>query len=221
MEKGKVRQARAVALAVFLLFSVVTHLSYTLEREPWGIGAGYSVLWLLALYLLGACARQGKLDELLSPKTCFLLALGCMLLFCVLVGLLDRLGELPYFWKNQRKVLMYYTSPVFTAFALSMLLLFVRLQIPKGMRGLIRWLSPLTFGVYILHTHQVIWTQIQNRYKPLAALPALLAPLSVLAAGAGLLLLCAGLDWLRALLFRRIRLRQVLDAAFRKLKRLE
>ncbi len=212
-----VRQARAAVLTVFLLFSVGTHLGYAWQGDPWYVGGGYSVLWLLALYLMGACARQGKLDELFSPKAAFLLALGCVVLVCAVSGILDNQGELSEFWEKQRKMLLYYTTPSSTLFALSMLLLFVRLRIPGAWKAPIRWLSPLTFGVYIIHVHHVIWVRIQGLYKPLAELPAPLLPFAVITAGAGLLLACAGLDWLRGLLFRRIRLRQRLDAAFNRL----
>ena len=211
-----VRQARAMLLTMFLLFSLGTRLGLSWQGDPWYIGAGYSVLWLLALYVMGACARQGRLEELISPKAAALLALVWVVLICAAMNLLNSLGELPEFWEKQRGMLLYYNSPGITAFTLSMLLLFARLRIPRGLTGLIRWLSPLTFGVYILHVHHVVWTHIQDLYKPLARLPGPLVPLAVIAAGAGLLLSCAALDWLRSRLFRALRLRQRLEGALNK-----
>ena len=205
------RQARWMVLALFLAFSLGTALGYAWQGDPWGIGAGYSVLWLLALYLMGACARRGRLGEGLSPWTLLLIAGAAVAVSCTFRGILDNAGELPEFWEKQRSMLLYYNRPALTLCSLALLLLFARLRIPRTLERLIRWLSPLTFGVYIIHVHHVIWVSILGLYQPLGALPALLVVPAVILAGGGLLFACALLDWGRAWVFKRLRIRQRIE----------
>ncbi len=202
------KQARRMVLALFLVFSLGTTLGYAWQGDPWYIGTGYSVLWLLALYLMGACARHGRLGERRSPWTLLLIAAAAVALSCCFRGILDNAGELPEFWEKQRNMLLNFNRPALTVCSLALLLLFARLRIPKSLEGLIRWLSPLTFGVYIIHVHHVIWVNIHGLYKPLGRLPALLVVPAVILAGAGLLFACAALDWIRAWIFKRLRIRQ-------------
>lgn len=211
------RQARAMVWTMLLLFSLGTALGYAWQGDPWGINAGYSVLWLLALYVMGACARHGGLLAQKPLSRLLLLALACLALTCACSGLLGWAGRWGELWRRLQGQLLYYTSPLLTLLCLSLLLIFSRLK-PKGwLAALIRWLSALTFGVYIIHVHHVIWVKLENLYYPLGRVPALLAVPVIVAAALGLLLACAGLDWVRAGLFRALRVRERAEALLRPL----
>ena len=110
------RQAAAMFWLVLLLFSVGATMGYAEQGDPFAVVSGFSVLWLLVLYVAGACLRLSRLTEK-SPW--WVLLLGAVL--CVV--LLTHFHDLFYrrdaaqFWKNQRGQLLKYTNPFMTGLA--------------------------------------------------------------------------------------------------------
>ena len=205
------RQCRALFWAMFLLFSLGTNLGYANQGDPWGIGAGYNVLWLLALYVMGACVRHGRLGNRLAWWQLLLIAALCVTGLSLMMNLLPKGNDAGLLVKNLRKHFYDYHSPWLAIFSVCMLLLFSKLRIGEGLAKQVRFFAPLSFGVYIIHVHHVNWVWIENLYKPLAKLAPPLALLSVLAAALGLFLVCALLDRLRAELFRMLRVRSLCE----------
>lgn len=210
------RQSAAMFWLMLLLFSVGTTLGYAWQGDPYSIGSGYSVLWLLALYVMGACMRHGKLLEKTPWWVLLLGAVLCVLLLTHFHDLMNQ-KDVSQFWKDQRKQLLRYTNPFMTGLAVFLVALFAKIRL----RGFAVWpvklLSPLTFGVYVIHVQHVGWSRMEGAYKPLLELKPGVLPWAVLAAGLGLFLACAVLDWLRLQLFRLLRVRRGLDALERRL----
>ena len=213
-------RARAVGLLwmMLLLFSLCATLGYLNQGDPFCIGGGYSVLWLLSLYTVGACIRPA--DFLRRTPTWRLLVL-LLLILGVLTGLyrVVYLRNAPEFLSVLKKRLLDYTSPLITAVSILMLLLFSRLRVRGRMAKLIAFLSPLTFGVYIIHVHHVIWTPLDGLFKPLLKLPGVLLPFAVIISGLVLFAACVFLDWLRSLLFRLLRVKQTTDRLEKAMRR--
>ncbi len=205
------RQCRALFWAMLLLFSLGTNLGYANQGDPWGIVAGYNVLWLLVLYVMGACIRHGGLGKGLAGWQLLLIAVLCVTALSLMIDLLPAGSDASPIVKNLRKHFYDYHSPWLAGFSVCMLLLFSRLRAGERLAGLIRFFAPLSFGVYIIHVHHVNWVWIDKLFKPLAKLAPPLALLSVIAAGLGLFLACALLDRLRAELFRLLRVRTLCE----------
>ena len=101
--------------------------------------------------------------------------------------------------------LLEYTSPLITLVSVLMLLLFSRLRVGPRVGRLIAFFSPLTFGVYIIHVHHVLWVPLEKAFTFLKALPAAVLPWAVVLTGLAGFLACALVDYLRSLLFRVLR----------------
>ena len=205
------KQCRALIWLMLALFSLGSAAGYSNQGDPWSIGGGYSVLWLLALYVTGACVRHSGFGQKAAWWKLALAAAACVLLSTLWREIVTAIPEPSPFWKNQRDPLLSYTNPMLAAFSLLMLLIFSRIRLGGAAAACVKLLSPLTFGVYVIHVHHVNWTWIETLYKPLGKLPVPLVIPAVLAAGLGLFLACAALDWLRSLLFRLLRIRPRLD----------
>ena len=215
------KQTKAMFWLMLLLFSLGATMGYAYQGDPYSISAGYSVLWLLALYVVGACMRHGKLLEKTPWWAILLTAVLCIVLLTHFYDLLSR-NPLPEFWKNQRKQLLRYTNPLMTGFAICLVALFARLPVRGWAARPVKLLAPLTFGVYVLHVHHVVWIRIEKAYRPLLKLSPGLLPWAVIGSGIGLFLACAAVDWVRSALFRLLRVRKGLDALERRiLRRLE
>ena len=132
---------------------------------------------------------------------------------------LVHLPDAPEFLQDLNSRLLDYTSPLITAVSLLMLLLFSRLRVQGWAWRVIAIFSPLTFGVYIIHVHHVIWIPLQNAFRFLRDLPAAVLPLGVIVCALGVFLACAMIDALRDLLFRLLRVdrgAEKLEAAVRR-----
>lgn len=70
-----------------------------------------------------------------------------------------------------------------------------------------KFLTGLTFGVYIIHTQNVIYRNVlRNAFVWLAEYPFLVAILLFFISTLAVFGICAVLDWLRTLLFRAIKI---------------
>ena len=132
--------AKKTLILMILLFSVLG-----LFGDPFKTDWGYSAIWVIVLYCIGALAKKVKLFE--SRKTITLMVLWA---FCILVSwaarvLLDIENALQYI------------SPAFLLSAIIMIVLFSRMKL-KG--TIIFRIAPCAFGVYLLQLNKVIWTVV-------------------------------------------------------------
>lgn len=210
-------QAVSVLWIMLLVFSLGSTLGYLNQGDPFSIGAGYSVLWLLALYTVGACIRRTDFLKNVSS-----LRLAIMLVLTIVgMTVLHRLALLPNsspFMQTINARLLDYTFPLISAVSVLMLLLFARLRVGGPAGKLIAFSSPLTFGVYIIHVHHVLWIPMQGAFRFLTKLPGALLPFGIILVALAGFVLCALADYLRSLLFRALRVSKAaarIEAAIR------
>lgn len=192
----RVGSRRATAL-FFLLFAVYCVLPGLMYSDAFRLHGGYTVLWLVILYLLGALLRRSGFLRGLGLFPLLMTAAFCLALTFVTVL---RPVSLPDFGTF---TLLNYVSPTVLLFAACLLLLSVRAR-PRAGSRLLSGLSGASFGVYILHTNPLLW-QLAFRSGSLrswAGLSAVALAVRVLVCAAGSYLLFAALSSLPALLFR-------------------
>lgn len=207
---SRVGARRAVA-ALLLLFWALPAL---LHSNVYSLRGGYSMLWLLLLYLLGRLLREDELFRRLGTVPLLFLAGAAYALTLVLT-----LRPMVLFGRWSLSLLGY-TSPTMVLLAGCLVLLLSR-RAGRGSRGekLLAELSATSFGVYILHTNPLLWYLV---FRPgcLAGWAALgggwLVP-AVIGTAAGVYLVFSAPEYLRLLLFRRLRLRQRLEALLDRL----
>lgn len=207
------KQLVALAATVLLLFSVVQILA---GKEIFITNKGYSLLWLAALYLVGGAVRLLRLDEIIGRvKGAAMTVAGIVLSF---------ISEyIPTAVQNKKSGLLgsynyVYFSVLLTA--LGMLILFSNLRLrKKAAVQCIAFLSPLSFSVYLIHAHPLIWSHLlKDRFAGLTAMPFPLMLLAMIGVIFAVYLVCSLLDLPRYQLFRRLRLAERLNAAEQKLK---
>ena len=159
------------------------------------LGSGYSALWLLILYVLGGLMGRFEIPAKLS-------AIGWAGLFLLAVGMsyLPRMGMLliqPELWTpDNQNLSMQYTNPSVVLAGVALVGLFARLELPQRGISLAKALSPHAFGVYLFHTHTLIFlTAIRGRFACLGTGP-VWEMLAVLF-GVTAVIFCAGIaaDW--------------------------
>lgn len=206
------QQAKVLCILLVLSLSGLTTL---MNKDAFNLGGGFSALWLMTLYILGACIRKFNLGASIKSwvliggfALCTLLTSG----FFALLHL-DALSGLLRIWRKSS--LLLHTSPTILFNSIALLLLFTRLNIKRTwVIKLIRLLSPVSFGVYILHAHP----QMSNFFfldKPFAVFadyPVPLMILAVLLSATGMFVFFGAIERLRIWLFDALKLKKRLLA---------
>lgn len=202
-----VKEAAWTAVGIGVL--LVT-LFYTRFKEVLLLANGYSVLWLMILYLMGAYAARFDIPGKLSAgKWAALYLLAVCASFVprmIMVHIQPELAD-----PANYNLSMQYTNPSVALASAAMLGLFAKLKLPAWAVKMVKALSPHSFGVYLFHTHTLIFlTAIRGRFVWLATAP-LLELLGVLA-GATVLIYAIGTaaDWLVSKLFQITRIDRLL-----------
>lgn len=196
-----------LALTLLILFSFVPVI---MNDDLFVTKNGYSVIWLAVLYIFGAYIKKRDLASVISKRKHipYLIYWGCIAITYISIisyGLISRQvsGKI-------ESALLNYTSPTILVSSAMLVLIFSQMKL-KRLTGVIKILSPLSFSVYIIHCHDLLWRLMSNRLTGMAALP---APFFVLAVAGCVIAVYAGcslIDFLRELAERKLKLRHHCD----------
>ena len=164
---------REAILSVLGLILLVLLLPYSKLKETFLLANGYSAIWLVILYLLGGLMSRFEIPAKLP-------ALGWAGLYLLAVGMsyLPRMGMLvmqPELWTpSNQNLSMQYTGFSVILAAVALVGLFARLKLPQWSIRITKALAPHAFGVYLFHTHTLIFlTAIRGRFASLGTAPTL------------------------------------------------
>lgn len=194
------RVLRNALISLSVIFCIPCALSLIRNfKDPFQIFNGYSALWLAFLYLVGGyVSRHGTFGGV-KRRTCILVYLGATL-FVWSLKLLGFAGQL-----------VSYVSPFVFIGSVALLVLFANSPSPnKRAVGFIKLVSPLTFGIYIIHLHGFVWNWLLDRFKAVSQFPLPLTILLAFLSAAGIFAACAVIEWLRAKLFDVLHIKRFL-----------
>ncbi len=204
------RETAGLAASVIFVFVI---LGNTPEMDLFNLHGGYGFLWLLCLYVLGGCLRTLISEMPPFSKYWFLAAYAlCTLLSWTTMRLSGSQAPLSY------------TSP-FTLLSAGCLLLFFKgLDIRTSFQHkAITMLARTSFGVYIIHTHPLIWTNLlSERFVSYLQLSVPFLLLAVLGTALAVYAFCTLGDWLIEKLLKLLRvdlLENVVDSFGSRRKR--
>lgn len=205
------KEARRLFLVLFLLFSVYDHVAGRFVQAR-----GYSLIWLVVLYLMGAILRKCEIGRRITPAR----ALPGALL-CLLPAWLWMILGREFLFLNIRlnpTFALQYNSPFVLGAALFTLLGLIRLPVPARWRRPISFLASGAFAAYLINCHLFVWEYFMyGLLRPLARLPLPLMLLGVLGFALLFLLGSVLVDHGRQLLFRLLRVRSRAQALADKL----
>lgn len=160
--------------AVFAMGGItllVMTLSFTGLNSTLLVGSGYCTLWLVILYLAGGLLARFEIPGKLSAAQW-----AVLYLLAVLANYLPRMGLLwlkPEYWTPATQNLaVQYTSPTIALSAAALVCCFSRLELKERTIRVVKTLSPHSFGVYLAHTHPLVFsTCISGRLTHLGTAP--------------------------------------------------
>ncbi|MBE5861843.1 MAG: hypothetical protein E7295_03215 [Lachnospiraceae bacterium] len=198
-------------VGLFILASIVGTCA-RLFGDPFGIINGYSPLWMCIMYYFGGYIRKyenGKIIRFLQKKAIL------VYLFSTIVSLssvfaIRIVNSLCHTSLNEGTFLSYIT-PFAVLASVSMLLLCLKRRNNKENR-IITNLSKLTFGVYLIHVHPIIWSKvIKDSCIFLLDINPIVSMFMLIALAALVFAILLFLDYIRELLFKSFRVNKVLD----------
>ena len=181
---------------------------------------GYSPYWLIILYIIGG--YLGKYIIINKNKTNAKFAIICTLiyLFSAFISsesffiLIKKYNQI-----NNKELLINYLSPTIISESLSLIMIFSKLSINnKIVIKIISFYTPLTLNAYFLHcrlfNEKFISFNWMNKLKPN------IICLEIYLLGIIIFFFCVSIDYLRAILFKYLKIKQfcmIIENKFSKL----
>lgn len=207
------RQLKLLLTAAIALFSVLPALrGYDLFQT----NAGYSVIWLGILYLLGGYLKLYRPLARWSPLQGFIVYAACVILSWGWKVFAERFTGLGLAGASNR--LIDYTAPTILLASMALLTAFAALRLNTAVRRVVSVCAPLAFSVYLIHAHPLVWVHfIQGRFTLLADLSLIGFLCATPVIALGIYCICSAMDLVRHLLFRLLRIRRLSEHCARLL----
>ncbi len=196
------KERKRMALGMFLLFCVSTAVPKVNQSDFLSLVGGYSFIWLVVLYLFGACIRTCSFRR--WKKYQYLIAYFALTTFSWAFKIVvENYTRKIYGEPKFGRMFTGYTTPTIFLAAVCLFLIFENVKIRSGaLRKVIMTASPLAFSVYIIHTHPMVW---ENLIKGISAKHAFdawwAALLAVLGISLCIYISCSLIDFIRKKIF--------------------
>ena len=174
------------------LITLVLFSGTALFNQPFDTNDGYSPIWLMVLYCMGAFAKRGGMFRQKSTPVLLLYLLGSTLL------------SWGVFVFGEDNLLINYVSPTMVLNGILLVVLFSRIPLKGTIIGKI---SPLVFGVYLFQMSRLVWINVLKNSAAFIAEERIAAGVGYAIAMA-LLLFTVGIlvEWVRSALEKGLKL---------------
>ena len=216
LEKMEKKKLKFCIGMILVFFSCVQTLFYS---DAFGTNDGLSVIWLMILYLVGGYIRKygsGKKGKAVKYLVGYVVMIGLTWLSKLFIEILTLhiLGEV-----RAGNYLISYKSPTILLAAICLVMFFESISISSLGEKLVKIFTPMTFGVYLIHTHPLVFSYfMKDRFVGYATFPWIVEILAVLGTAVCLSLICYAIDFIRLELFKRLHIRGKLDLFEERIK---
>ncbi len=144
----------SVLLTVLVLFSVLPHL---LLSEPYNLSGGYSLMWLVLLYLIGGYFSKYNVADKIKKSLAWLILILMVFLSFLSKFILESFPQNIYPTSHMGNMFIKYISPNFILIALALLTICSKASFGPRSTKLIGIFAPAALGVYLIHTNSLVW----------------------------------------------------------------
>lgn len=103
---------------------------------------------------------------------------------------------------------------LYSVYAITVL---VKVHLNKITTKIVSVMSPLTFGVYLIHTQYFVWNYLKNKFVNFSNMNPILLFVSVILTAFTIYLLCSFVDYIRQGLFKIFKIKRVSEKLERNL----
>ena len=211
---------KKVFTATIVVILVLTTGSLMIKQDGFRLNDGYSPIWLMIMYLVGAYMKKFNVGAKMKKWLALLLYVIsslCSFILCVFSNKLLKImlgNDISY---------LSYTSPFVVLSAIFLFIFFSKLKFGKKTEKLINYITPAALGVYLIHTHQIVFNKLMKDIAmPLVNHGTAAMIFGSVAMALAVFIICIVIDLLRIQLFRLIRVNALckkLDGVFNSKKK--
>lgn len=219
LNKGLLSLKKHQHIIIIFLLQVPTIFRLIVQKDNYVMGSGYSALWLICLFVIGAYFRiygAPKWAKWYVTLPSFLVATVIAWQFRMNIEaqyaekLIDK--DSPLY--TNRGILISYISPCMVIMAVCLMLLFMQINIKgKIPRVIISNLGKATFGVFILHVGAAFWywDEFWKQFRAYAKYPTHEMVLAVLGTVLAIFLVASLISLGRIYLFKLLKIHKLVD----------
>lgn len=207
--------------AVIAVILLLTTGSFIIGKDGFKFSEGYSPIWLMVMYLVGAYMKKfgvGAKMKWYSALLFYIISVGCN--FALNIFLKDPMKKI---FTDDTVNYLTYTSPFVVLSAIFLFIFFSKLKFGKKTEKFINYITPAALGVYLIHTHPLVFNKLMKDIAmPLVNHGTAAMIFGSVAMALAVFIICIVIDLLRIQLFRLIRINALckkLDEVFNNKKR--
>ncbi len=200
-------------MMLIIIGSAVILTPPNLLSNAFKLESGYASAWLLFLYMVGAFIKKYDIFKNISPlKPIIAYSISVLITFLLKITVsIDG-------WNFYGDMMLNYTSPTILISAVSLLVIFSNIKISAKLKKFIAFLAPLSFSVYLIHTHPLVFNNIfDGAFAFLAQKSPLIMVLGMIVATIAIYIGCSLIDYIRELTFRLFKVKKIISFAETKL----
>lgn len=211
---------KKVFTATIVVILVLTTGSLMIKQDGFRLNDGYSPIWLMIMYLVGAYMKKFNVGAKMKKWLALLLYVIsslCSFILCVFSKKLLKImlgNDISY---------LSYTSPFVVLSAIFLFIFFSKLNFGKKTEKFINYITPAALGVYLIHTHPLVFNKLMKDIAmPLVNHGTAAMIFGSIAMALAVFIICIVIDLLRIQLFRLIRVNALckkLDGVFNSKKK--
>ena len=176
------KQDLAAFLSLFIIFSLLPTILN--QDMAFNLNEGYSVLWFVVLYYTGGLLHKYEIFKKLKSNKWLLIYIVCSLISWSIIYISESLGLI------ETGFGLYsfncYLSPLY----------------------FIGGIALVCFGVYLIHDNMIVDKYVlAKKFAFLANMDPISMIIGIILVGVGIFVACSLIDWIRELLFRKLKVK--------------
>lgn len=217
LNKGiKLLSKKDLGKAIVFMFLILSVFSSVTGSEKFYVNSGYSPIWLMFLYIVGAYVKLYP-AEIMQIKYKLL---KYIILTVAMVFLHDGLNFILFNLQGeyeQHWFLLRYSFPIVSLMSVIFLTYIVGLEFSNKAKKLIVFFSKHSFAAYLVQTNIIVFDLfLKNAFVKFASLNIALLVLLVAISAISCYVASVLMDKLRELIFKLLKIDSILDGIFRK-----
>lgn len=199
------KQDLAAFLSLFIIFSLLPTILN--QDMAFNLNEGYSVLWFIVLYYTGGLLHKYEIFKKLKSNKWLLIYIVCSLISWSIRYISESLGLI------ETGFGLYsfncYLSPLYFIGGIALFCVFKNIKITKSFSiSMIKFFAPVCFGVYLIHDNMIVDKYVlAKKFAFLANMDPISMIIGIILVGVGIFVACSLIDWIRELLFRKLKVK--------------
>lgn len=200
---------RKLIYVILFIMCIIGLISRVFGSDVVNVDMGYSPIWLMSLYIIGAYVKRYDFKLKNRSKILYILIYFLSTLIALLSRILIiRVPILSQYFNNS--FLIEYNSFPIVINSFALFLLFLKINVKECFKKPLSFLAGLSFSVYLIHFHKSMRNvMINNLYVHFVGMPVYQMVFMILFTAVVIYVVCTTIDVIRYYLFKFLRVEKL------------